>query len=728
MNTALHAVLPAPVMSVMDEALPLEDGLILPSGPEGMPPAADSAPPSTPAQDDAPEIGCGFGEALEMPLHLRNPGHATLVWNHWYGNARQVSRVMESLLRVRAPQTSAFARNAMRSSPALVVSMLLGNPPLAAALLQQLPAAERQQIDPGRRLDGQLRQLLGAAHDELARTCREATAVELARRIEACWPCMAWLHEQGAYLPTAGETLLQLGWLHERLQEGHWSALERGRALLAVSLLLQRLPPHLSALLGIHAAPFRECVARPFRFFGLDSDSLDPARPVWEQVDERAAAATLAGLRAWAESLPAAAGVLEPLRQLEPRLVQQASLPRTLASLYQRFCTEHAGPRYTRLREAFARYSAALEIELDAAALPAQLVGRALPVERIADHAALQQRLRALIDAEAQCIDIPGLLAASQQRLDRLQAIHAEILALGQTPSVSGLLKIAELAESARQDILANRDWFAGSLAATRPYVALWEGFHADIEQLQRQPAAERRSEQREQKAARVTVEAAAPARSDESPLVLQLRQTLQDERHASAQLREELKASRTEQHRLQCMAEAVGALTPRSAAPLVDSSLLRRVVNARDSLSPAEVLALFSELAGTRLVVLDSAWRSAAGYPGRFAGTERLFDLLDRLLFPYLDALNAGTPDSQARNIFGAKAYSAKESDATLSDARLRALREFPWQGGKRLFERHLRIGNQTGLEGMRLYFDIIDRQVVIAYLGPHLQVSSSN
>jgi len=40
----------------------------------------------------------------------------------------------------------------------------------------------------------------------------------------------------------------------------------------------------------------------------------------------------------------------------------------------------------------------------------------------------------------------------------------------------------------------------------------------------------------------------------------------------------------------------------------------------------------------------------------------------------------------------------------------------------------RHLRVSNQTGLEGMRVYFDIIDGQVVIAYVGPHLPVSTSN
>lgn len=675
-------------------------------------------------------IGCGFGNLPELPLCLRNPGSAAIVWSHWYGSQRQVTRVMDLLLKVRTPETAAFARNAQRSSPAMVLSMLLGNPRLGERLLQQLPQAEREQADPARRLTSQLRSLLGQAYGELAEQCRNSTAIEQARRIEAHWPCMAWLHEEGAYLPHLAERLQQLGLLRDRLQAGTWSGAERARALLAASLLLYGLPPRLAALLAIHAPQFKEYGAQPFRFFGLSSDTLDTARPVWEQVEAQVVRDTLAYLLCVnsASQIEYSSTALGQVRQLEARLVGHDSLPRTFASLYQHFCAQEAGPRYSQLRKAFVRYSAALEIDVEPSALPAQLVGRPLLFERIADYAALQQLLRGLIEQEAQCIDIPGLLASSQQRLDRLQAMHAQIMALSQTPSVSGLLKIAELAEATRQEILANRDWFTRSLAETRPYVALWEGFYADINTLQHQAIPERKSERRERRIAEPLVSSPLTTTSTESESLVLLRQQLHDARHTADQLREELKEARGEQHRLQRMAEAVGTLTPRVAAPVVDASLLRRAANARDTLRPDEILVYFSQLAGSRLVVLDSAWRSASAYPGQFAGIERLFDLLDKLLFPYLDAINAGTPDTQARSIFGSKAYSAKESETTLSDARLRAMREFIYQGEKRLFERHLRISNQTGLEGMRLYFDIIDGQVVISYVGPHLPVSTSN
>lgn len=744
MNTAVSASLSAP--SLVDELQTFTTPAPL-SSEDHSETAADSpvateggSPPPRPASDPDtlqhwisadranPEIGCGFGERLEMPLHLRNPGIAAQVWNAWYGNARQANRVMELLLKVRSPETALLARPPQRPNPALVLSMLLGNPRLAERLVHQLPPGEQEQVDPHRRLISQLRSLIGPSYDELASQCRERGAIELATRIEVYWPCMAWLHEQGAYHHPWAEPLLLLGLLGVGLQDSPLQGADRARLLFATSLLLHALPPRLAALLAIHAPPFRECGAQPFRFFGLTCETFDATRPVWDQVDAQVASDTLACLLSASRQTDHTPTALQQVRQLEARLVQHSSLPRTFANLYQRFCNEDAGPRYTQLREAFVRYSAALEIDLEAGALPAQLIGRPLPFERIDDHDHLQQQLRALVAQEAQCIDIPDLLAASQQRLDRLQAMHAQIMALGQTPSVSGLLKIAELAEAARQEILANRDWFTRSLAETRPYVALWEGFYAGIDQLQRQATPPRKSEKRERPSAEPQVNLPAPSLSNDSEAVLHLRQQLHDTRLAAEQLREELKEARGEQHRLQRMAEAVGALTPRISAPAVDTALLRRVAQARDSLSPSEVLAYFSQLAGSRLVVLDSAWRSAAEYPGAFAASERLFDLLDKLLFPYLDALNAGTPDSQARAVFGSKAYSAKESDTTLSDARLRAQREFLWQGEKRLFERHLRVSNQTGLEGMRVYFDIIDSQVVIAYVGPHLTVSSSN
>lgn len=71
-------------------------------------------------------IGGGFGNLPEPPLCLRNPGSAAIVWSHWYGSQRQVTRVMELLLKVRSPETAAFTRNAQRSNPTMVLSMLLG--------------------------------------------------------------------------------------------------------------------------------------------------------------------------------------------------------------------------------------------------------------------------------------------------------------------------------------------------------------------------------------------------------------------------------------------------------------------------------------------------------------------------------------------------------------------------------------------------------------------------
>lgn len=103
----------------------------------------------------------------------------------------------------------------------------------------------------------------------------------------------------------------------------------------------------------------------------------------------------------------------------------------------------------------------------------------------------------------------------------------------------------------------------------------------------------------------------------------------------------------------------------------------------------------------------------------------------MGNLTGPYLDALRSGQPDAQARQVLGGKVYSAKESDTTLSNARLRAMREFDFEGEKRLFVQHLRVSNEVGSRGMRIYFAVDgtdqDKQIVVAYVGPHLELQST-
>ncbi|MFU7547973.1 hypothetical protein ACM9NK_28490, partial [Pseudomonas paraeruginosa] len=99
-----------------------------------------------------------------------------------------------------------------------------------------------------------------------------------------------------------------------------------------------------------------------------------------------------------------------------------------------------------------------------------------------------------------------------------------------------------------------------------------------------------------------------------------------------------------------------------------------------RDSFTPVDVLAYLQVVSGDRVEILESAWKSAKASE-KFAYSERMLDLLDTLVNPYFDSLAAGNPDSVSRELLGG-AYVAKESDATSNCGKMRAQREFIYQG----------------------------------------------
>lgn len=104
------------------------------------------------------------------------------------------------------------------------------------------------------------------------------------------------------------------------------------------------------------------------------------------------------------------------------------------------------------------------------------------------------------------------------------------------------------------------------------------------------------------------------------------------------------------------------------SAGPLasiddkaIPATLLRKIIREPKRLTPVDVLTIMSGVARERMKVLPSAWKSAQESE-RFEYSERLIELIDRLVFDYRDAIGSGRPDAEARNILGS-AYSAKES-----------------------------------------------------------------
>lgn len=196
-----------------------------------------------------------------------------------------------------------------------------------------------------------------------------------------------------------------------------------------------------------------------------------------------------------------------------------------------------------------------------------------------------------------------------------------------------------------------------------------------------------------------------------------------------NTRLETELKAAQAEVFRL---GSANSALQARLESPsgTMDQAfrdlVLRNLLGQR--LSPEDLLRFYSLLAPDRLCVLDSAWKSCR-QSENFSNPERLNDHLCKLVFEYLNQVRSGTPMGQVGRELFAGAFAAKESQSVSQDQSMRSQREFIYNGEVRFFEYRLRTGNGWGVvEGMRIYFDIIDGKVVVAYVGPHLDQPSTN
>ncbi len=85
------------------------------------------------------------------------------------------------------------------------------------------------------------------------------------------------------------------------------------------------------------------------------------------------------------------------------------------------------------------------------------------------------------------------------------------------------------------------------------------------------------------------------------------------------------------------------------------------------------------------------------------------------------------GKPDTVARKALG-MAYRAGESDQTMAIPKLRAQREFKYNGETTVFSQHLTLGTKRGDQAtIQVHFKIIDKKLVIARVGTHLDVTSS-
>ncbi|MDF9779314.1 hypothetical protein [Pseudomonas baetica] len=192
--------------------------------------------------------------------------------------------------------------------------------------------------------------------------------------------------------------------------------------------------------------------------------------------------------------------------------------------------------------------------------------------------------------------------------------------------------------------------------------------------------------------------------------------------------LRTRLQVALQEVHQLGLKAEALEHQRANAyTGPVLDPGLARKLVLSPASLTPVDVLAYIQHIGGESVCILPSAWRSAEE-SSHFELSGRMLELLAKLVFEYAPSLAEGRPDAEAREILGTN-YSAKESETVETNPDLRSERMFRVDGENRYFCRHLLVGNDPGrVRGMRIYFDILDGVVTIAYAGKHLRIASTN
>jgi hypothetical protein len=189
---------------------------------------------------------------------------------------------------------------------------------------------------------------------------------------------------------------------------------------------------------------------------------------------------------------------------------------------------------------------------------------------------------------------------------------------------------------------------------------------------------------------------------------------SLEDEKRALAAQAEGLKAALAEKR------SAGGA----ERGTIEERAALLAVLDGRPTVE--ESLRVLAFLFPDRLVVLDSAWKSAE-HAEAFANREKALELLRLLATAYWEAMAQGRGDIEARKVFG-NAYAARESETVENNKRARSLRTFVYEGRAIEMWKHLKIGvKPSAAETLRVHFEWDDarKKIVIGHCGPHLDHS---
>ncbi|MEV1557881.1 hypothetical protein ABZQ56_30175 [Pseudomonas aeruginosa] len=658
---------------------------------------------------------------LPLPAAFVNQRSQGAAWTAWYGSAKAVASVFEQICKAKISALG-DTRMLMRVPPHAALTSLFISPQCFTAIVDAFPADEAANLFPASRLEANLKNVLGAEVGEIRSLSNAGTAGEVARAVESIWPWTSRLHDHGGFSRHNCVTLLTIGALLKAFQRPNLASTDAFRIDMAITTLLSVLPDPLDRLIATSSSRIRQIGYAGLA--GVEVTDEAGAEEFWQAVGTETFNACVDEVKRRAPRIESGLTRVSSSElkafELERTLLAARPDSQVLHEIYSDFVSNTGSPNWNSLLDSLESYSATTEIPLDAKVFARDLFNK--PIQKLPSPTLeAVQILRKAICTSVLQEEPLAFRQRAERQMDAVQKVQSQIKDLGDNLTAANMLKLADLAEQGRIQILASREWFESEIKTYAAEVQHWRDFFADWQRLA--APAERPKEKANSKGKEQHVQVAEPV--PESEVVKELRSELADAEDRNQHLEQELKEVKSEAHRLRQVADA-RSLPTQQFAPVIEPSLLRRI-GTRKGITPVDVLAYLQVVSGDRVEILESAWKSAKASE-KFAYSERMLDLLDTLVNPYFDSLAAGNPDSVSRELLGG-AYVAKESDATSNCGKMRAQREFSYQGQRMYFERHLRVGSGIGNQVcMRIYFQIIDSKIVIAYAGEHLEIASTN
>lgn len=691
------------------------------------------------------EIFPPSGSALRMfpcdlPIAYRDVSTSADAWAAWFGSVRAAEQASERLRSKwgsgisDAPGMPKLQRHARKSAPAfLILSAVFGNPEAGRILVAALGEEEYLRIAPsGARMRVLADQMLGAgASEAILHFCRTGNIFNIADQVVALFPVMKSVFDLGGFDRDTASSLILAGRLMQFAEAGKHSkqVLYQLQMLIFQGLAIQ--PLELQSLL-IAASPY---LSKSVFFSRVDigdvtdRPSVMPVKPpALEEPNlfsAKLGVAVDAAIRYISSRSECSPGEMFVLHT-EAMTVAKRQGNGGLSYMYSEF--------------AWFMSISMLKARGVLAELKESLSGTGLEVSNATTQALLPCELPRFYATEADGLEIMSVFGEKMKALGsradletflkdvaELKTIRAKFSEIaGTVASVNlqdGIEQLALLAESSKAAL--SRSTLAAANLEER-LLAL----QSEVEEFTHQWATPDNVEQSviadpAPVVCQSCVEAASkPAAESAAPptkIDADYKDLLEVAQHEIDELKASLKKVHADAQRIRALPEK-----PSTHVHGLNADLVRRIA-LRDKLTPEDVLVYIENIAGPRVQILESAWRSARESQ-HFEQTTKMLELVDTLVFAYLDATLDGTPDTVAKELFSGR-YSAHESQCVTSELRLKAMREFKVNGELRMFVRHLKVANGHGpVRGMRLYFDIIDGQVVIAYAGKHLEIKSSN